>query len=440
LVSFFKRKLHNLISDKKFSEILTGSAWALGARIISTALAMVTSIIIARVYGAEMMGVVAIITTFLSLTQIFTVLGTHTAILRLIPEHMVRYSVTSAFRVYRKTQYLVAGVSIVTGSALFFAADAVATKVFSKPQLSPLFALSAVFVVFISIMNLNTQAVRGLRLIRTFAFMQLMPNASKLFVLVVITLFFFHPYNPVYAQFAAYFFVAVAGVLIMEWAFQKKMQPEDSISEMSIPSILSISFPMLMSSTMTFAIGQTGVIILGMFRPTAEVGYYDVAVRLATLTTFILNTVNTMAASKFSELYHGGKLDELFYVAKKSAKLIFWTTVPILTILVLLGKPIISLLYGHEFTVAYWAMALLVGGQFVNAASGSTGIFMNMTGNHKVFRNIIVIAAVLTVILDFALIPPFGIMGAAVAGMLSLVFWNINILLQRQNTVGFCNR
>jgi O-antigen/teichoic acid export membrane protein len=289
-------------------------------------------------------------------------------------------------------------------------------------------------------MNLNTQAVRGLRLIRTFAFMQLMPNASKLFVLVVITLFFFHPYNPVYAQFAAYFFVAVAGVLIMEWAFQKKMQPEDSISEMSIPSILSISFPMLMSSTMTFAIGQTGVIILGMFRPTAEVGYYDVAVRLATLTTFILNTVNTMAASKFSELYHGGKLDELFYVAKKSAKLIFWTTVPILTILVLLGKPIISLLYGHEFTVAYWAMALLVGGQFVNAASGSTGIFMNMTGNHKVFRNIIVIAAVLTVILDFALIPPFGIMGAAVAGMLSLVFWNINILLQRQNTVGFCNR
>jgi hypothetical protein len=82
-------------------------------------------------------------------------LGTGTSILRLIPEHIAKHSVTSAFCVYRKTQYLVAAVSIATGTAFFFASRIVADKVFSKPYLSFFFALAAGFVVCMSLMNLN---------------------------------------------------------------------------------------------------------------------------------------------------------------------------------------------------------------------------------------------------------------------------------------------
>jgi hypothetical protein len=57
MIKLIKSKIQNLLSDKKFSEILTGSAWALSARVITTGLGMVTSIIIARVYGAEVMGI-----------------------------------------------------------------------------------------------------------------------------------------------------------------------------------------------------------------------------------------------------------------------------------------------------------------------------------------------------------------------------------------------
>jgi O-antigen/teichoic acid export membrane protein len=107
---------------------------------------------------------------------------------------------------------------------------------------------------------------------------------------------------------------------------------------------LAISFPMLMTATMAFVIGQTGVIMLGMFRSEAEVGYYAIAVKLGTLTAFILHAVNSMAAPRFSELFHSDKMDELFHVAKKSAKLIFWTTAPILLGLIVLGKPVLKIL------------------------------------------------------------------------------------------------
>ena len=59
MIDLVKRKIQNLISDKKFSEILTGAYWALSARVIATGLGMVSSIIIARAYGAEVLGIVA---------------------------------------------------------------------------------------------------------------------------------------------------------------------------------------------------------------------------------------------------------------------------------------------------------------------------------------------------------------------------------------------
>ena len=98
-------------------------------------------------------------------------------------------------------------------------------------------------------------------------------------------------------------------------------------------------------------------------------------------------------------------------------------------LLVLFGKPLLGLLFGSEFEIAYVAMVLLVVGQFANAVSGSTGNFMNMTGHQTVFRNIMTGAALLNISLNLSLIPRFGIDGAAFAGMVSLSLWNVGTLV-----------
>jgi len=428
MIDFIKRKLQNLISDKKFYEILEGSGWAAGAHIIGMGLTMTTSVIVVRVYGADVMGIVAIIKSFLMFVTIFTVMGTHTSILRFIPEHLTKYSVSSAFKVYRKTQYFVASVSIIACILLFFSSNLIADKVFSKPNLSYFFALAAFFVIFRSLMILNTQAVRGLRLIRTFAFMQLLPHLSMFLILIATTILFFNKYNPVYALFASFIVTALVGIFIMDREFKNRIGQNDHIHKMKMKSIVSISAPMFMTATTTFLIGQTGVILLGMFRSEHEVGYYAIAVKLATLVSFLLSAINSMAAPKFSELYHSGKIDELIHVAKKSTKLIFWTTAPILLILVTFGKPILWLLFGREFTKAYLALVFLVVGQFIHSISGSTANFMNMTGNHLILTKTKMASAFINLILGLILIPKFGINGAAIAGMVGISFWNIFVL------------
>ena len=423
------RRWNNLVADKRFSEILTGSVWALAARVAATGFGLVTSVIVARWYGASMVGIVAVINSFLMLATIFTVLGTNTSLLRLIPEHLVKYSATSAFRVYRKTQFMVIAVSVCTGGLFFFAAEVIAEKVFFKPHLAPYFALASVFVVFKSLEQLNTQAVRGLRLIKTFAAMQVLPLALNLLLLVCLGLLLSLKDAPIYALLASFAFTGVAGWFVMERAFRKKMKTEDEVQAMSVREILALSLPMLMTATMTFVTGQTGIILLGMFRDETEVGYFAIAVKLATLTSFVLNAINSMVGPKFSELFHSGKMDELFYVAQKSSKLIFFTTTPILLGLIILGRPVLGSIFGQEFTVAYPALLVLIAGQFVNSISGATGLFMNMTGHQGTFRNIVMVAALTNILLNLLLTPSYGIYGAAVAAMVSVIGWNGATLL-----------
>jgi O-antigen/teichoic acid export membrane protein len=198
---------------------------------------------------------------------------------------------------------------------------------------------------------------------------------------------------------------------------------------------------MLMTQSLGFVIGQTGVIMLGIFRAEAEVGYYSVAVKLATLTAFVLQAINSMAGPKFSELFHAGKIDELFYVAKKSAKLIFWTTAPVLFALLVLGKPVLGLLFGKEFAIAYGALVLLTLGQFVNSICGSTGIFLNMTGDQNSLAKVVLIAAVINIGLNGLLVVPLGMVGSAIAATISLAFLNIYILVlikaRHGRTIGY---
>ncbi|HDQ41845.1 MAG TPA: flippase [Desulfonatronum sp.] len=436
MYSMLRNKLQENLSDKNFSEILKGSVWALGAKVVATALGLVTSVIIARRYGADILGIVAVVQSFLLLATLFTLLGTKTSILRLIPEHLAKYSASSAFAVYRTILLLVVCTSLTAGAVLFFSSGFVARVVFSKEHLRFYFALASVFIVCNSLMLLTQEAVRGLRLIRAFALMQLLPQLAKLLILLPLTFLLFHQDNPVYALMGSYAVTAMIGLWIMHHVFNQRIQPSDPLHVVPVREVLAISLPMLMTATMTFIIGETGVLMLGMFRPEAEVGYYSIAVKLATLTSFVLTAINSMAAPKFSELYHSNKIDELFSIAKKSSKLIFWTTTPILLFFIFLGKPVLQTIFGEPFGAAYPALVLLILGQFVNSISGATGYFMNMTGHQNMFRNIVFVAALANILLNVLLTPRYGLHGAAIAAMVSIITWNVATLIYIKSKFG----
>lgn len=67
---------------------------------------------------------------------------------------------------------------------------------------------------------------------------------------------------------------------------------------------------------------------------------------------------------------------------------------------------------------------------------GSVGFLMTMTGHEREAARVVAGAALANVALNAALVPPFGLSGAAVATAVSLVGWNAVLLTRARTRLG----
>ena len=424
-----KTKYQNLKSDKHFGEIFTGSAKVFGAKVIATLIGLGTSVITARYYGAEIVGIVAIINSFFAIAMIFTIMGTTTSILRLVPEYFVKYSATSAYLLYKKVRNFVIILSLAGGLIVFFTSGFIAGNIFGRPDITFLFQIGSLVLVFKSLQSFSMQGIRAAQNINAFTIIQLLGPVTYAILLVVFTFYFYNIYNPVYLQYFIAAFVAVISLYIIKITFKTKIHTDDVQQSISFKEKFKISFPMFLTSSMMVVMGQTDTLMIGIFRTEAEVGYYAIGLKIAMMTTFVLAAINTVVAPKFSELFNKGKIDELFKVAKKSTKLIFWSLMPLIFIFIFFGKWVIIKLYGSDFEPSYYLLLILSVGLFFNAISGSVGYFMNMCGYEKVVRNLIFLSFIINITLNLILIPIIGIYGAAISTSFNNILWNVLLTL-----------
>jgi O-antigen/teichoic acid export membrane protein len=164
--------------------------------------------------------------------------------------------------------------------------------------------------------------------------------------------------------------------------------------------------------------------MLGILGEASRVGVYNAASRTATLVTFVLMAVNSIAAPKISSLYAEGKREELQELAASVAHYIFWPSVGIAIGIVLLSSYILGL-FGSEFVAAQGVLAVLACGQVINAGAGSVGYFMNMTGHQDQSAWVFGTTAVINIVLNGVGIPLLGVKGAAIATAISMAIWNV---------------
>lgn len=170
---------------------------------------------------------------------------------------------------------------------------------------------------------------------------------------------------------------------------------------------------------------NTDLLILGFFRTDIEVGIYRVALSGASLAMFGLTAVSLGVQPYVARLFAQGDTARLQKLASLGALAALGVTLPVVSLFVFAGKPILSLVFGPEFKPAYQAMVILSVAQGVNAFFGLVGSFLIMSGNEWETTKGLIVAAVANVVLNVLLIPSFGVEGAATATGTSIILWNI---------------
>lgn len=187
---------------------------------------------------------------------------------------------------------------------------------------------------------------------------------------------------------------------------------------------LASALPFLFVSGMFVVNNRADIVMLGAIRGESAVGYYSVAAKAATLITFILAGANAALAPSFSRSFAAGQLERMLVTLRRATALVLLTSLPIVLVLMIWGRPLLSL-FGSGFASAYPPLLVLSIGQLMNVATGPVGQLLNMTGHERDTAVAVGSSAVLNIVLNAALIPLWGLMGAAAATACSTVFWNV---------------
>ena len=192
----------------------------------------------------------------------------------------------------------------------------------------------------------------------------------------------------------------------------------------------------MLAQSVQFIMAWTDKLMIGNMMSAESVAVYGVAFRFSMGVSITLMAINSISSPKFAEKFASDDIKGMGKIAMQSAKMIFWTTVPLASLLLIFPKFFMGL-YGTEFLIGFEVLRWLIIGRIVNALSGSVGNLMQMSNQQNVYMSILLLGAVINVVLNYYLIPEYGINGAAFASVASLSFWNLSMVYMVKRKFGF---
>lgn len=220
--------------------------------------------------------------------------------------------------------------------------------------------------------------------------------------------------------------VAAYAVLAVQYALTRHLFDGPKTERRPVVELrewFGVGMTLLAAGAFIITLMQVDIVIVGVFRGPRDAGIYAAASKTATLVAFVILAVNAAAAPQFASLWALGRVDELQRLVTKLAGVIFWPSLAISAGIAALSGPLLGL-FGPEFHEARSALLVLLVGQLINAAAGSVGYLLTLTGHHREATRALGLSALACIPLAAVGVWAFGLVGAALGTMIGFILWN----------------
>ncbi|RYE70739.1 MAG: lipopolysaccharide biosynthesis protein, partial [Hyphomicrobiales bacterium] len=131
-------------------------------------------------------------------------------------------------------------------------------------------------------------------------------------------------------------------------------------------------------------------------------------------------SVKAATAPHFSALFAGDDRAALAEFSGRSVRWVFWPSLLVGLTALLLGEFLLGM-FGEGFTAGYSIMVILFLGIMCKASVGPGEVLLTMAGEQSLCVKLYVVALAANIGLNVALIPLYGIEGAAYAAALAML-------------------
>lgn len=180
---------------------------------------------------------------------------------------------------------------------------------------------------------------------------------------------------------------------------------------------LFIIFFYILSQTVYMNIDST---MLGSMKGNESVGYYSVAVKMARIVLPLVSSLGVVLSPRIIESIKKGNRVEIFKDMDLNLNFIFFITIPAVFLMHIVADEMVYMFSGEKYIEAILPMRVMLPIIiFISMSTFTAAQVLIPTDNEKKVLKVALIGVGLNFILNFALIPKYSILGAAVATLIA---------------------
>jgi O-antigen/teichoic acid export membrane protein len=432
--------------------LLSGSIWAVAGRFGGAMVGILTASLLTFVISPKEVGAYNLVLSIVAFGALVGALGLPKTVVRLVAENVGLNRSGRARRVI----YIVLGLGVVgtllTSLAYFLViGDLIEGRLFDSPLLLGLTGLIAAWIAIAIVQEITAETFRGFHDIRWATLLGGLATGGKsgglIMRLVLLGILTLLVVTGAGVDLRTVMLVSIGAgsvsVLLSCWLLYGKVSSLDSKAmeeePVSTREVLDDAVPFLAIAMTAFVLLSADIWILAALDSDTAVAVYANASKLVTFVAMPLLVVNLVMPPIVAEMYAQGRTARLERTLRAFSTL---SGVPSLLVLVgfmLLGKPILSLLYNQDIyhsNTAWLVLLILSAAKLVAVWSGSCGLVLQFTGHQTSMLRVSLLTSPLFFVLAIFATMRYGPVGVAAAAALTTSLQNVIMVLLAKRKTG----
>ncbi len=441
----------NQTFNKSLKLLFKTSMFVLGGVLLSKIFTYAYRIIIARHFGAEVYGRFSLALVILSWFTAISALGLPEGVLRFISIYRGRKQKNKIEKIrylVRISSIILFFSTIIIAVLSFLLSDFIALRIFHDPNLiiflkvfSFMIPFSVFAVYFLSIMG-SFEKIKQQSFI-----MDVLKGVVILASLVVLIAFGFNTNSIIISFFLGTLIIFLLSYLYCKYWFSEIFKKKNLKKQTLLTqNLISYSWPIMFFGIISTIFYSIDSFLLGYLKTTTEVGLYNAAVPIALLLSLTPLLFLRLLLPMIIKEYSQKNFKLIKELSKQVGKWVFMINFPIFLLIIVFPGAIINILgFGQEYLVAENSLRILVFGTLISSLFVISQNLISMVGKSKTILIDLIITSVLNIVLNFLFIPrqsiigidnTLGINGAAIATVISIVFFNFLLMIQANKYTG----
>lgn len=408
------------------TRVVRGAGWSFAGRGLGGAFQFLNLIVLARALGSDpMLGLFFIAQSGLQMLSELARLGLDLGLVRFVAYHRGRDEIATVHGVIRGALRCGLTASVVLGVVLFLLAPVI-ERGLRQTGLAPVLRGFSAVLPGMTIMMLLAFALQSLQAMHARVKVEHLVLPLSLGGLLILSACLRAGATGAIVAYAlAYLIATFAGAQLLRRELPGLWQGP---ARADLQPLIRFSLPLLGSRLLGQIMLWSDVLVLGYFVSAAQVAVFGVAARVALVVPLIMQGFAAVFAPLIAEHHGRGELAELQRLFQTVNRWTLSLTLPVAALLIAFPSALLGL-FRPTFTSGAPCLIILAMGHLLVGLTGLAGYVLMMTGHSRLILGMMAATTAVKLTLMTALIPTFGIRGAAVSVAVSLTLLHLTMLL-----------